>query len=112
MFKGILEFIKWWCGKNFFPEETSGNPVLVSFAQADAVAEKLVQRFGDKSWIGGIGVIADKKYGHVVRVGIDPYALQIKLEEFEDFYFTQVVDGVQVRFVPEEMGVAYKKQDK
>ena len=112
MIKGIIGFIKWWWKDDLFSDKESGNPILVSFEQADAVAEKLSQRLEDKTWIGGIGIIPDEKYGHVVRVGIDPEILQIKPEQFDDFCFTQIVDGVQVRFVPEAMGVAYKKHGK
>lgn len=131
MGKGIFGFFKWlWRGK-LFPEEASDklppmtpetfaniilalnhSIVCVSFEQANVVAEKLAQTFGDTPWIGGIGIIPDATYGHVVRVGIDPVMLQIKPEQFEDFCFTQTVDGVHVRFAPEEMAVAYKKHDK
>ena len=102
MFKGILELIKWWRGDSFFPEEVNATPAPISFAQADAVAEKIAKRFEDKTWLNCVGIEPDEKYGHVVFVGIDPEVLQLKPEEIEYFSFTQIVDGVQVRLKPIE----------
>ena len=112
MIKGIFGFIKWWWKGDLFSDKENGNPVPISFEQADAVAEKIAKRFEDKTWLNGVGVRQDEKHGHFVSLGIDAEMLQLKPEEFEHFEFVQMVDDVQVCLVPVETAVAQNKKSK
>ena len=78
----------------------------VALEKVNALLDKLVEMYEERSWVTYIGPMLNDKRPNMVLVGFDPEMLKLKPDDFETFTSIKVIDGVHVCFMPLERAVA------